>query len=172
MKCCHFLFEKESNQSPAVAGRNRNAQVDHISEIPRRGLGCDVRCGYITNNTYQENHSMKHILFILIGTGLIVSLMACSTSPDDVAHFRVRNDRSTKASVQVKTSGGNTININDVESGVTTGYQDATVGSIDVTAGIQGESVSPTMTFVAQSGANYTIVVANTTPPSLNIISP
>ena len=115
---------------------------------------------------------MKYLFFSIIVAGLISTLFGCSTSPADRAHFRVRNDRSTKASVQVKTSGGFTININDVDSNVTTGYQDAIVGRIDVTAGIQGESVSPTATFTAQTNASYTIVVANTTPPTLNIISP
>ena len=115
---------------------------------------------------------MKHILFTLIGIGLIVSSLGCSTSSDDPAYFRIHNARATKASVQVKTSGGNTININDVDSSVTTPYQDAAIGRIDATAGIQGESVSPAITFSAQNGTRYTIVVAATTPPTLIIVSP
>lgn len=115
---------------------------------------------------------MKFTMCNFIALAFIISLPGCSTSPDNAAYFRVYNARLTKASVQVKTSGGNTININDVESGVTTSYQDAALGSIEVTAGIQSESVSPTATFVVQSSSSYTIVVDTTTPPSLKIISP
>ena len=111
---------------------------------------------------------MKPIFFILV----IVFIAGCSTSPQDPAHFRVHNDRTTKANVQVKTSGGFTININDVASGATTTYQDAAPGRIDVTAGIQSESVSPTAFFFAAPNASYTIVVANTNPPTISIATP
>jgi hypothetical protein len=115
---------------------------------------------------------MRQSVIFLLSTGLVVSLFACSTDPEDPPRFRIRNDRSTKASVQIKTSGGNTININDVQPGQMTGYQDAAAGQIEATASVQGESVSPKVVFNAQTNGNYTVVITNTTPPTLNVISP
>ena len=48
-----------------------------------------------------------------------------------------------KANVQIQTTGGNTININDVESGQTTEYQFVAEGNITATAVIQNETISP-----------------------------
>ena len=93
---------------------------------------------------------MKHIVLFFFVIGLVVSQFGCSTDPEPPPRFRVRNDRTAKASVQVKTSGGNTININDVQPGQTTDYQNAAAGQIEATAGIQGESVSPMTVFNAQ----------------------
>ena len=108
-------------------------------------------------------------LLLLIVAGMIMSLQGCS---DDPPQFRVRNDRPSKANVQVKTSGGNTININDVEPGTATPYQGAAEGIIEATATIQNETVSPSTSFRAGNDNSYTIVVANTAPPTLVVISP
>lgn len=102
----------------------------------------------------------------------ILILLALSTidcSKDDPPLFRIRNDRATKANVQLKTSGGNTININDVAAGQTTGFQEAAQGQIEATATIQNESVSPTVTFNATNNNSYTIVVTTANPPTLRV---
>ena len=97
-------------------------------------------------------------------------IAACSTDPDTDPRFRVRNERNGKVNMQVKTSSGNTININDVQGGSTSGYQNTTAGTITATATIQGESVSPTATFNKSMYASYTIAVKNSTPPALEIV--
>lgn len=112
---------------------------------------------------------MKAISHIVLGA-CVLMLLGCSD--EEEPRFRIRNDRPTKANVQVKTSGGNTININDVESGVVTGYDNAAEGIIEATATIQNETVSPTISFFAHNGQSYTIVVVNSTPPTLAIVSP
>lgn len=112
---------------------------------------------------------MKALFVILIAAGFLVSLPGCS---DDPPQFRVRNDRPSKANVQVKTSGGNTININDVQPGTVTAYQTAAEGVIEATATIQNETVSPSISFQAGNDGSYTIIVANTTPPTLVVVSP
>ena len=101
---------------------------------------------------------------------LLASLQACSDDVDP--RFRVRNDRGSKVNMQIKTSGGNTININDVEAAVLTDYHYAAPGTIEATAVIQNESVSPAIGFVAFADESYTIVVVNSTPPTLSIESP
>jgi hypothetical protein len=107
-------------------------------------------------------------LFFTIGCFLLLSVVGCT---DDPPSIRVYNERPTKANVQVKAQSGNTININDVASTATTNYQDVAVGAHLVTAVIQNESVSPSVAFEASENTNYTIVVVNSTPPSLRVDS-
>ena len=114
---------------------------------------------------------MRHFISLLIAVALAVSLFSCS-DPEDPPRFRIRNDRTAKVNVQIKTSGGNTININDVQGGQSTGYQEAAAGRIDATATIQGETVSPSTYFIAEVNSTYTVVVANTTPPTLTVVNP
>ena len=110
---------------------------------------------------------MKNILISILSFAFIIALISCSDDTDP--KFRIYNERSNKANVQIQTSGGNTINLNDVEPGQVTAYQSASVGNITVTAVIQNEPVSPTTTFNAAFDENYTIVIQTTNPPSLRV---
>jgi hypothetical protein len=112
---------------------------------------------------------MKRLFLMFItGSILMASFIGCSEDPPSV---RVYNERATKANVQVKSSTGNTINLNDVLPGQTVKFQEITEGLSETNAVIQDESVSPTATFVASNDYKYTIVVANTTPPTIRIDS-
>lgn len=102
----------------------------------------------------------------------MISVVGCSTDPENPAKFRVQNNRATDASLQVKTSGGNTININNVKPAATSDYQEVATGQVDITVNIQGVSEQYTAGFRAEINQSYTVVVANTTPPSINVISP
>jgi len=82
--------------------------------------------------------------------------------------MRVKNERTTKANVQIKTVN-NTINQNDVQPGTVTNYQEVSEGAIEVTAGIQNETVTPTKNFNSENNNNYTIVILNSTPPTIRI---
>ena len=110
---------------------------------------------------------MKTMMRYLIVVALAVILQACSEDKDP--EIRVRNDRGTKANVQLKTSGGNTININDIASGQTTDYQSVAEGKVDASASIQNETVSPTTSFNGSKNSSYTIVVASGTTPTLRV---
>ena len=114
---------------------------------------------------------MKYLIS-LFAIYLMMSVVACSTDPENPPKFRIRNDRATDANLQVKTSGGNTININNVKPGTTSDYQEVATGQVDITVTIQGQSGQYTASFLAQINQSYTVVVANTTPPSINVISP
>ena len=118
---------------------------------------------------YHAGNPVKNVLIVVVGVILLISLQACS---DDPPQFRIRNDRSTKANLQIKTSGGNTININDVEPGTVTAYQQAAEGSIEATASLQGETISPMVSFNASNDESYTIIVVTTTSPTLVVVSP
>lgn len=114
---------------------------------------------------------MRNVLVVGILIGFVCAILSCS-SGDANPMFRIRNERATKANVQIQTSGGNTININDVQPGQVTAYQTAAEGNITATASIQGESVSPTITFSAAKNNIYTIAIATGDPPTLRIDRP
>ena len=110
---------------------------------------------------------MKRILIGIIGVACIILLNTCADEADP--QFRITNERSDKANVQIQTTGGNTININDVASGQTTAYQSAPEGDIVVTAVIQNETISPTATFFASKDTRTTIVILGGIPPTIRI---
>lgn len=112
---------------------------------------------------------MKHNLSITLFCVVFLALMNSCSSEEADPQFRILNERGTKANVQVQTSGGNTINLNDVLGGQTTGYQSAPEGAIVATAVIQNESVSPSVTFFAGKDSRSTIVVQAGTVPSLRV---
>jgi len=99
---------------------------------------------------------------------LTVALAACS---EENPSFRVRNDLSNKINVQVKPDVGNTLNLNDVDGGASTGFITISKGGNTVKASIQGESEEPSIEFTAEMDYNYTAVVHNTDPPVMSIES-
>lgn len=111
---------------------------------------------------------MKHFMISMFTLAFLVSLGACSK--DEAApQFRIANERSEKANVQIQASGGNTININDVLAGQTTAYQSSSEGAIVATVVIQNESVSPTASFYVWNGTKSTIVIQAGTTPTIRI---
>lgn len=109
---------------------------------------------------------MKKVNIFLIAAAIFA--IGCSDDPPSV---RVNNQRSSKANVQIKLADANTININDVEAGATSSYKDIVDGATQATATIQNEKESPTTSFSAVKNRNYTVVVQNTTPPTLKVDS-
>ena len=97
---------------------------------------------------------------------LCISMIGCSTEPPSV---RIMNERTTKVNIQLKVGTDNTININDVDGGAATAYRDITAGLYVVTATIQSESDAPTASFNASEDNNYTVVVVNSTPPTVRV---
>ena len=78
---------------------------------------------------------MKNVFKFLSILFLFITFVACSDEPPT---FRVKNERTTKANVQIKTVA-NTENINDVQPGTLTNYKEVAEGKVDVTAEIQSE---------------------------------
>jgi hypothetical protein len=109
---------------------------------------------------------MRQLLRCLAVAILVSVLGGCS---DDPPSARVRNELVTKANIQLKQSNGNTININDVGGGQVSGYRDLVTGRTEVTAVIQDEAAAPTVIFLAEENHNHTIVVVNSTPPTLRV---
>jgi len=110
---------------------------------------------------------MKNIVIGMLGLAIIVAMIGCSSEADP--KIRIKNEQSDKANVQIQTTGGNTININDVEAGQVTAYQTAAEGYITVVAVIQKESFSPTLSFYATKDSRYTLVVEAGNIPALRV---
>ncbi len=106
----------------------------------------------------------------LISLALAATLIGCGSDPDVAPQFRLHNGATNKASVQIKTTGGNTININGIDTGYTSPYQESSEGKIDITASVQGDTASLLGTFIAYKNEKYTINI--NTPPSVTIVSP
>jgi hypothetical protein len=110
---------------------------------------------------------MKNIIAGLVALLLLVTFSSCGSSADP--QFRVSNQITDKANIQIQTSGGNTININGVDAGQTTAYQSVAEGNTDVTVGIQNQSATPTTSFYAYKDNKYTIVIIDGNPPTLRV---
>ena len=110
---------------------------------------------------------MKNLFKIILGITFLLTMINCSD--DKEPKFRIHNEMANKANVQFQTTGGSTININDVEAGQTTEYQMANEGNITATAVIQNESASPTITFFAANNERYTVVILANIPPALRV---
>lgn len=108
---------------------------------------------------------MKKILMLFIS---IILIVACSDEPPSI---RVSNQNPNKTNVQIKLSNANTININDVQPNATTNYQEIVDGVVVATAVIQNEKTTPSNTFSAAKNRNYTVVIQNSTPPTIKIDS-
>ncbi len=102
----------------------------------------------------------------------IATVFGCGTSPEDPPAFRVKNENTDKVSIQIKTSGGSTLNINDVDPGIVTPYQTTAEGKIEVTGSVQKDTTKATSSFIAANNKSYTIKVLNTTPTSISVVSP
>ncbi|RJP67057.1 MAG: hypothetical protein C4539_10485 [Ignavibacteriales bacterium] len=109
---------------------------------------------------------MKKLMLLFTVLSYFVILTGCKDEPPSI---RIKNERQTKANVQIQQSNSNTININDVEGGKYSAYQDVAEGGKTATAVIQSESVSPSINFSTSNDNNYTIVILNEATPKLRV---
>lgn len=108
---------------------------------------------------------MKNLLKFFGILFLIVTFAACSDEPPS---FRVKNEYTSKANVQIKTTT-NTENINDVQPGTVAPYKEVAEGRVEVSAEIQGVTDEPSGVFNAERDKNYTVVITNANPPLVRI---
>ncbi|MBI5837426.1 MAG: hypothetical protein HZB25_09285 [Candidatus Eisenbacteria bacterium] len=105
---------------------------------------------------------------VLAACAALTLVLGCSSGPQ----IRVRNERPTKANVQVQPQSGSTLNINEVQPGSTTAYVDLEAGTTyRVKAALQGETSPADVQFRAQDGLSYTAVVYGGSTPALRVDS-
>jgi hypothetical protein len=84
---------------------------------------------------------MKHLKVVLaiIFCGLFALTMnSCKKCKDEDPRARVINNGTQRASVQIKTSAGNTVNINNVDPGTASSYSSYAAGQVTFTITIKG----------------------------------
>jgi hypothetical protein len=112
---------------------------------------------------------MNSFLRFFIFASLIFILSACSTEPPRV---RVSNQQGLIVDVQLKRSGGNTYNINDVSGFSATGYIDVDRSVYEVDAKLEDNNKHATTHFTAEEDQTYTIIVTGANPPAVTVVKP
>ena len=87
--------------------------------------------------------------------GLVAS--SCKKCKDEAPRARIANNGTQVASVQVKTSGGNTINVNNVAAGATSEYASYAAGQTTFTLKIN--NVDYVKAFDASQCHEYTVAI-------------
>lgn len=99
---------------------------------------------------------------LMIGTVLITlflgSFLGCGDKcKDEPPSARILNNGTSKASVQIKTSNGNTVNINNVDPGTASPYASYAAGVVEFT--ITVSSVDYKETVAMANCFNYDIAI-------------
>ena len=76
---------------------------------------------------------MKFTLMIILAGLFAVTLNSCKKSANEDPRARIINNGTQKASVQIKTSNGNTVNINNVDPGTSSAYSSYAAGQVTFT---------------------------------------
>jgi len=86
-----------------------------------------------------------HTNIVRISTVLLITIAAiafagCNNCKNESPRARIVNNGTAKASVQIWTTGGNTENINNIESGQISDWRSFAAGATNFTVAIQGEA--------------------------------
>lgn len=76
---------------------------------------------------------VKFLTAFIFFAVIITSINSCKKCNDEDPRARILNNGSQKASVQIKTSGGNTVNINNVDAGSASSYSSYAAGQVTFT---------------------------------------
>ncbi|WP_298550348.1 hypothetical protein [uncultured Algibacter sp.] len=83
----------------------------------------------------------KLLIPVLVLIMTFSSITSCSSGCDNSRpRAKITNNGTDKASVQIKTSNGNTENINNIETGTVSDWVYYDAGQIEYTVEIQGEA--------------------------------
>ena len=81
--------------------------------------------------------SATYFLILVIAGISFTSLNSCKKCSGEDPRARIINNGTNKASVQIKTSGGNTVNINNVDKGTTSALSSYAPGLVTFTVAIE-----------------------------------
>lgn len=99
---------------------------------------------------------MKTIIFIIISF-ICLSLIGCANCDGENPSVLLINNGTGKADIQIKTSGGNTENINNIEPGDLSERRTYAPGEIEFTISIQG--VNGDIVYILNSSTCYDYTV-------------
>ena len=96
------------------------------------------------NNSNNMKSKTKFITFFLFAL-LALSLSSCKKCKNEQPAARIINNGTKTASVQIQTSNGNTVNINNVEPGTSSSYSNYAAGQVKFTLKISGVDYEETV---------------------------
>lgn len=97
------------------------------------------------------------LLPILFAGFVAVAATGCKKCKDEDPRARITNNGTQRASVQVKTSGGNTVNINSVDPGASSDYANYAAGNTTFT--LKVNNVDYTKVLDASKCHEYTVAI-------------
>ena len=99
------------------------------------------------------------IVAILISLCICFYLIGCDSCDDENPSVQLVNNGTGKADIQIKTSGGNTENMNNIEPGTRSERRTFDRGDIEFTISIQG--VPDDIVYILQANTcnDYTVTI-------------
>jgi hypothetical protein len=82
-----------------------------------------------------------YLIFAFLFISTLLSLTSCDECDGENPRARIVNNGSETASVQIKTSGGNTENINNVDGGASSEYKSYDAGEVTFTIAFDKEDI-------------------------------
>jgi len=101
--------------------------------------------------------SIKYLLTIVLVALFAITMNSCKKCKNEDPRARIINNGTEKASVQIKTSGGNTVNINNVDPGTSSTYSSYAVGLVTFT--ITVKTIDYVKTFNMDKCFDYDIAI-------------
>ena len=97
------------------------------------------------------------IVVLFVSLCISLSFIACDSCDGENPSVQLVNNGTGKADIQIKTSGGNTENMNNIESGTSSERRIFDRGDIEFTISIQG--VNDDIVYVLQANHCYDYTV-------------
>jgi hypothetical protein len=105
---------------------------------------------------------MKFNYFLLscaLAFSILFTLASCNKCDNEDPRARIINNSNEKASVQIQTSGGNTVNINNIDPGQASAYDSYAPGTVTFT--IKIKNVDYAKTVEVKKCVDYDISIDN-----------
>ena len=87
----------------------------------------------------------SYLLPVLFAGFVAVAATGCKKCKDEDPRARITNNGTQRASVQVQTSGGNTVNINNVDPGASSDYANYAAGKATFTLKVNNVDYAKTL---------------------------
>ncbi|GAB3241856.1 hypothetical protein GCM10027346_37740 [Hymenobacter seoulensis] len=99
----------------------------------------------------------KMRLAILPASLFALALSSCNKCEEEAPRVRIANNGTQRASVQVQTTGGNTVNLNNVDPGTSSDYASYAPGQATFT--LKVNNVDYAKTLAVEECHEYTIAI-------------
>jgi hypothetical protein len=87
----------------------------------------------------------KFFVLLIAVSAIALGLPSCKKCKNEDPRARINNNGTSKASVQIKTSSGNTVNINNVDPGTSSDYASYAPGLVTFTITVNNNPYEKTV---------------------------